>query len=575
MDISIKLSENVGSSVFQDGSTLLKSEAYSPQHRRILPDGKIQLRAKVRDKFNFVDHPVVETDAAGKCVTEFRCDCPDYRTNHEFCVHCAALVLDFAEKMNLVYATIPEPEAVCDAEEEAVEKGSQPVEKAPCLTDFSYKFCNSSWDLYPRIREPRIPQERYIQAFGDIARARSIYRMAGLWGGSCYGMSSTATMFQQSNEDTLISDFNESARIPSELQLGDCHQTLDMTLHQYIEMMQILQYSQCIRHESYTNRTSPNCLQILTQRVEEFHAGKAGPVIMHIWKNPKLEGGHAIVPYRLERTDDSEDILHIYDPNKPLVTSYAYLQKDEQGNYLNWRFPMSEYNVYSSSETGAALSMTTYEVYKTAWDNRGGPEVDNILSIKAGTAVKNTEGELLVRVTDNGVESYRDDIYQISVTEGGANGEVMISLPAGQYVICQEDLRENELSVHMAGIDLSVVAAATASEVVVQVEDESKIASVQIPQNSRYHIEILNTSAQTPEEVFLSGMTEAEKLNLIQKEGQLYADGLTTQCSLYINDVQQSLDRIIQMPREVIPEEIEPELVLSTTFEEKKEDNED
>lgn len=578
MDIRIKLLENCSSSVLRDASKLLKSEAYFPQPRDILPNGRILLRAKMRDSFNFVDHPLVEIDGTGESVSMFRCDCPDYRANHALCVHCVALLLDIEDETHLIQSAATTQEAESepvDVGEERPKEDLQTNEELPCLMDFSYQFCNSSWDLYPRIREPRIPLERYIQAFGDNARARSLYRMDGRWGGSCYGISATSSMFQQSNEDTRISDFNESAKIPSELHLEDCHQTLGMTLHQFIELVHILQYSKCINYEIDKNLKAPNCMEMLTRRVKEFQQGKLAPVVMCVWKNPELEGGHAVMPYRLETVSDSEDILHIYDPNRPLVTSCAYLQKDDQGNYLNWRFPMSENDVYSSNETGAKVSMTPYEVYKTAWDKRGSSEVDNILGIKSGVAVKNIAGELLVRVTASGVESCRDDVYQIPVMQGSENGNVMISLPAGQYNICQEDPQENELSVHLAGTDLSVLVTTTSREAVVQVEDRSMIASVQIPQpNSHYAIEILNTSGQMPEEVFLNGVTGTEKLHLVQKDGQLYADGLATRCTLYINDAQQSLDCIGQLTEKEIPEKREEEMVLNATPADKKAGNE-
>ena len=578
MDTRIKLPESCSSAALRDGSKLLQSKFYFPLPQNILPGGKILLRAKVCDSLNFVDHPKVELDTFDNTVSGFSCDCPDYRANHRFCMHCAALVLELAETTGLMQSATAAQETADDSSDftEGPPKEELTEDELPCLTDFSYTFCNSPWDLYPRVREPRIPLERYIQAFGNNARARSIYQMAGLWGGSCYGISATASMFQQNNGDTRITDFNENAKIPSELQLNDCHRELDLTLHQFIELVHILQYSGRISYEVNKNLATPDCLNMLAQRVKDFRHGKTTPTVMCVWRSPRMDGGHAIMPFRLETVSDSEDILHIYDPNRPMVTSYAYLQKDEQGNYLNWRFPMSENNVYSSSETGAKLSMTPYEVYKAAWDNRGSSAVDNILSIQPGVAVKDAAGELLVRVTDASVESFRDDIYQIPVMAGASDDRVMISLPVGQYTVCQENAQAKELSLHLAGTNLSVSVATTASEAVIVADDSLALASAEISQsNARYEIGIVNTFGQEAEEIFLNGLTGTEKLHLVQKDSNLYAAGLTAQCALYINDAYQSLDRIGQLVGQEIPAEQEADMVLNAADAAPKADNQD
>ena len=102
MDTRIKLPESCSSAALQDGSKLLQSKVYFPLPQNILPGGKILLRAKVCDSLNFVDHPKVELDTFDNTVSGFSCDCPDYRANHRFCMHCAALVLELAETTGLM-----------------------------------------------------------------------------------------------------------------------------------------------------------------------------------------------------------------------------------------------------------------------------------------------------------------------------------------------------------------------------------------------------------------------------------------------------------------------------------------
>lgn len=570
MAFNIMLPELCSDDVLQEGRVIRQSEGYAVLPAGLLPSGGILLQAKVTDSFNFVDHPWVELDIAEKAVSRFRCDCPAWRTSRRFCAHCAALVLELEEPQLVSMSASAEPDQT-DVPPAGVlaEEGD-----APDLRDLSYAFCNSAWDLYPRAKKPRIPLERYKQVFGDNARARFLYHMVGPWSGSCFGMVASASMLQQPESGICTADFSPDARIPSELALSDFSEALDMTLHTFIEAMHILQYSPVINSQVWENLLDPQCMENLAQRVAAFQRGEAAPVCMCIWEAPQ-KGGHAVLPYRLEKVSEREDVLHIYDPNWPMVTRYAYLNKDEEGRYLNWRFAMDNHMAYSS-ETGGQLSMDYYEIYKKEWDSRGGSGGGDLLSIQAGVAVMDRNGTVLARATEAGVESYRDDIFPILNRDGAADGAVMISLPAGSYTIRLEDSEQNELTVYLAGIDLSVEMTTTAREAVVGVEDGDMIAFAQITEpDARYTVEILNTAGLTSEEIQLIGITGQEGMCLLQKQGQLYGSGLANRTSLYINDAPVALERIGQLEEETSQEEPEMGLVTNAAAEEKPEEPQD
>ena len=572
MDMQIRLPETCSEEILQEGRRILKSKTYFPLPISVHQDGSLLLKAKIRDSFNFVDHPVVDVDATWGAVTWFLCDCPDYLKNRNFCAHCAALVLELADNTPATCSGVMSREEV-DTMPDNLEETAPKSAELPYLEEFSYTFCNSRWDLYPGVREPEIPLERFHQAFGRSARAMTLYRRHGKWGGSCHGISVTACMFRQGNEHTSISDFSAVATKPSELQLSDFNKAINMTLHQYVELMHILQFDWDVITETNQTARDPQCLDQLVQKTKAFQQGLGDPVVMGVFKNANYEGGHAIVPFRVEPAGDGEDLLYIYDPNHPMVTRYAYLQKDEQGNYLNWRFPMNDRDTYAS-QTDGQLTMNTYEVNKRAWDNRGGRKEQNMMNVLPGVAIMNAEGEVLARVTERGVESYCEDVCQIPLLDCVADGSVMLSMPAGVYGVCLEDSAKDELSVQLTGTDLSVEIATPAREVVVQVKDKAVVASVRISQqNIPYSIGILNTVGGEQEEVFLSGMTGAEALHVVQKNGQLYADGLTEKCTLYINEVQQSLDRIGRLQENEAHDEYEEEKIYNA-LDGKKEDNE-
>lgn len=562
MEIHTILPEDCREAVLSEGSALREQAGFLFRRPVVLADGRLQLQAKVQDSFHFVDHPRVELDAAGEAVQSYRCDCPDYRLNRRFCAHCVAVVLAFEAEFSALRDD--EPEIKGSGEQTDFLKGAQEDAVAPVVTDFSYAFCNSPEDLYPGKKgEIRIPLARYKQAFGDNELALENYDILGAWGGSCFGMVATASMLQHAEKDTCVSDFSETAGIPSELRLTDYNPAVNLTLHQFIEMLHILQLHDAVLEEMHSI-TGLRCVEAMAKRVEAFQRGEALPVLMGITGDI---GGHEVLPYRLEHTSPTEDVLHIYDPNWPLETRYAYLEKDEDDNYLNWRFPMSDDCVFSG-ENGDKIDMTCYETYQEVWNNRGGSAVRNKLKVNPGVVVKDMNGVLLARVTEKGVESFRDDIYEIRVRGGLRNGTGVISLPAGSYICCLEDACQEELSVRMTGLDLRVEITTAAREAMIQVEDENVLASARIAEpNARYTIEIHNSFGKDFEQVTLHGVTATEPLHLVQKEGRLYARGLTARAALYIDDERMPLSRISELVQEPELREEDRELLHNTVKE--------
>lgn len=553
MDNFITLPKNCRETILQEGLSLRQSKAFVPLPDRFLADGRRLLRAKVTDHFNFVDHPQVDLDSSGTAVSGYRCDCPDHRLSKNFCVHCAALV---AHRAQLCCE-----DAFGPAEAAPVLTESAP--KATRLEDLSYRFCNSSQDLYPGVSKPRIPLERYIQLFGNNARARSIYQRNTGWHGSCSGFVSSSTLLYQPDSGISLSDFRTDAKLPSQLQLADRSKKMDLTLHQFIEATQILQYATPIIYEKDRHLRKPRPIEQVVEQVVAFQEGKGEPVVLSVYKTPRFTGGHAILPFRLERISRTEDRLHIYDPNCPMTIRYATLQKDAAGRYLNWRFPMYDDTLYSSL-TGGKCTMTRYSVHKQAWEHRGSPDVDNMLSVDAGTALLSAEGELLARIGDEGVESFREDIYQIPEDFGDGQDSILLSLPADAYTLRLEDPTKDVLRARLTGIDFSVTLNTSAREASLCVNDREKLALARICQpNCRYTIEILNTAGEALEETVLTGITQADGLHLMLKDGQLYADGLTEQTALRVNEAQVSLEYIIPLAQEE-PLELEQELLVSS-----------
>lgn len=525
-----------------------------------LEGGGILLRAKVTDAFCFVDHPMVELDPSGAKITAYSCDCPESRVEGRFCAHCTALVIG-QQKMKKASSAAQKEDAPKQEKPEVQVQEAPENQNAegPELMDLSYKFCNAAYDLYPFEKNPNIPLERYIQVYGDNARARDLYESTtepgGGWGGSCFGFVSTTSLLYQPDGGVTVAEFDPNAKIPSEVALTAFNKSLDMTLHSFVEAMQITQYGNGMWYDI--------TLDELAAATEAFQNGTGEPIAMGIQSSRYSCDGHAILPFRLERTNGPEDILHIYDPNYPLKTRFGYLEKNAEGKYIHWRFPANDRKTYGS-RTGGILDHSPYARFKSVWDNRGGRKAKNLLIMKPGAALLDAAGAMMARVTESGVETFSDDVSHNIVMSGRSKGTPILSLPVGTFRVVMEDPDLEELSVRLIGMDLSIDCSTFAQEIELCVDDETKMAYVQIPTaDVRYTIRILNTLDETEEETVLNGVTEQDALCLKQEYGQLYASGLTEQAALYINRVNTSLDTIKKLEAEL--EEEQEELLIANS----------
>ncbi len=528
--------------------------------RRALPDGRLLLHGKATDAFNFVDHPRIILNQAGTAVLEYGCDCPQYRANRGFCAHCAALAGELKLHTNSpVLDFVPPVQAEHTPEQE----------DKPSLEEFSYRFCNSARDLYPGVSAPRIPLARYKQVFGDNLRARMLYKLAGLWGGSCFGMVATSTMLRQQDCSIEISHFNSSAQVPAELALSDRNGQLGMTLHQFIEAVHILQLTDSVSRWRHHYLEDEDHLDQLAEHVLAFQQGEGSPVGMAVWKSPKMDDGHSVLPYRLEKVSETEDKLYIYDPNWPLTVRYGYLEKDAQGRYTNWRFPMNDSTTYSG-DVGSKLSFDDYDVYKKAWDDHSGAAADSLLRVAAGTAVLDENGALVARVSPEGVETYRDDICRILITDGLSDPDtVLLSMPVGGYTVCNEDPNKKELTAELTGMERGVTVTTTARQVTVKVSDAEMLAYARITEpGCDYTVVISTANEELDEEVKLQGVTGREGLYFARQEQQLFGKGMEG-AALFMGQQQVSVDHI-----SVWNEEEEAELLVNSAQEQKPEEPE-
>ena len=536
MRLILPTSDYVKEAVMRQADDALRFARLHAIREKAGEDGSLTVCAKLTDSFGFVDHPRLTVDRTG-LLTRFRCDCAAYHDTGCLCRHCAALADAYFEEV----CAAPSAQEELPQEPPVEEQPAQAPLTPPPIGQISYSFCNSRLDLYPGKSSPRIPLIRYQQVFGKNARARMLYQSHPGWGGSCFGFATSASMFLMPADPMKAPDFKVGAAYPADLALTSRCGTLHMTLHTLLESLQIIQYSNpLIQRPRHDHLNDPNCLDELCRRVLHFQQTGEDPVGMGVARNPRFEGCHEIFPYWLELSPDGRDCLHIYDPNHPLKTRYAYLEKDETGHYTNWRFAMNDHNEYASAE-GGQLFFDDYADYKTAWDRRGGEQSEATMSVPRNVAIAGTDGRVLFRVTAEGTESFCDDIYQVILTDLGeeAQAQVMLNLPAGNYLVRNEDPQQESLQIMLTHTQQSITVRTDAPEVEILADDAAMAVSARIAQAGRsYCIELDAVYEEDSRMIQLEGTTAEGGLTFGCYGGSLRAEGTLNGelATLYIDE---------------------------------------
>lgn len=531
MNGKINLSQYVSGQVLAQAQALCRDGRVLHAAGRRQRDGSTEITGKCVDSFQFVDHPKVTVSPSGDRLQHCSCDCRQARAG-ELCVHCAALVLSCCETTDGPEEDEPAEERCTRAEDGA--EPSLPVgAEAPCaregsqkIREVSYSFCNSLADMYPGQTSHTIPLERYWLIFGHVAQAFMLFIHFQQWGGNCYGVSSTAAMFSQPGNDVLVSDFSDQALWPRELTRLSGHRVWKLTLLEFIEAMQLVQFCQPVARESQNSRQSPALLDEICRAVRAYERTGENPIILGVFGN---HGGHEIFPLRLEEVDASSSRLYIYDPNYPLQERCMTLTKDVAGHYTNWRFPMSQSITYSGGQDN--IDYNTYQTCHDAWNRRGAPDGGTAaFGLCRGVVVLDDAGAEVLRVTEREVLAYRDDVVVTRPRGGQAavtGDSALVWLRPGAYTVRREDRETETMSLQLADTEQFVAVSTDASEVTFHVSDALRAELAEIAQpDCRYTIRLYSTLPDTCRDVLLEGVTGAEGVRAAQIGGELYAAGL-------------------------------------------------
>lgn len=396
------------------------------------------------------------------------------------------------------------------------------------LDSLSYSFGNSN-RAYGYSANYKIPLERYQFMYGNTQQAYTYYRQSSVWGGNCFGMSSTSAMLLTEGNGVNLTDFRSGASKASSLSVRDSNAALGLNLTQFIEAMQISQKKSLIQKDL---GRSGNVLDEIVREVKEV--GKTGyPVLIAVYS---AQGGHALLAYRFEEMDSTTGRIYVYDCNYPNQTRYITVKKNQADTAAS----TGKYTAFSYRINDAYLCIrikyVDYETFYQVWRERGGSSEANLLSVSTDNIkIYDSAGRLAAELKDGELVTEREDIYE--VTEFGVTdeGEVMpddgryeLYLPAGEkFTVENTDSYQQEFEAELVGEDLKAGVSTNAGEVTFAMDQDTgeNAVDVEAEEGDLYEITLQSMADGDAEEVSVTGAGEGETVSVSSQKGEVGLEG--------------------------------------------------
>lgn len=363
----------------------------------------------------------------------------------------------------------------------------------------------------------RIPKVIYEYMLGKKEFTTQIFNCVQRWGGSCFGMAASSLLFNESEDDVERMDFNRKASNLVDLLVGDRSVKSNLSLTEFIECMQVAQYSPTVLAE---RNTTENDLMELCQRAEAMQEERGYPIVLMII-GPTEENAiasHALVIYKYEKGK-----MYVYDPNDPMVEHYITIEYDEQDKPKAWKYCVNNMYDWGSEVKGSTMCFASYESLLAAWNTRTSDQYVRSTRIQINVPdarIYDGEHNLVAEVKAGMFYSYHQDVYEVVDANIFRNaGEICtFYAPEGTYEI-QNTSSQPKLEVLMTGNTRSVQLETETDTVRVTVDDRIDSGKVVLlPQKEETYSIVLHTQGEA--EVIVNGSGKEGQNILVEQTAQ-------------------------------------------------------
>ena len=432
--------------------------------------------------------------------------------------------------------------------------------------DVSYGFGNTLNDFsYDRNIEA-IPKRVFQLVFGVTQRAEEYFNRNKVWNGNCFGMTATAGILFADGDDYAPAAFSEGKARANQLSLSDQYKMGFLSLQEFIEALQVVQYSEIVQIDlaknSFTTAYYTKPLNDLVAAVQYFEKTGNDPPVVAVYSAKGK--GHALLGYKVDFENDKSARLWVYDPNYPNNnTRYIKLNRSG-GEYTGWEYGISSKETWGSiNKEQSRISFIPYKDIYDAWQHRGAGlgSAGAVISVDKDLIIKDVDGDgpPLASISGGGVSSNSPDIFQMDylgvVLDENENiidtddGTVSLWLPADRYQVQWAGTPKNllgaapedGLNLTLTHTDQSASVTTGASTIIIDVDDSQQLNYVRFAAadaGRSYDVTLNSTLDKTTEKVRLTGTVEEDGTALSQRKGNIGVSGADA-ATLYINTVKQ------------------------------------
>ena len=436
--------------------------------------------------------------------------------------------------------------------------------------DLSYAFGNTANAF--SYGSAFIPQKAYQTMYGDTQRALKYFLAHQLWTGNCFGMVASAGILFENENKIMPSSFSEGKTYARELALTDSSAALHASLQEFVEALQVSQFSELVQYDLEQNKYDgirhPDALNDLVDRVKRFQETGHDPVLVSVYAQNGQ--GHALLGYRLEDVNAKTANLWVYDPNYPEDDSRYIVLTKENGNYIGWEYALSKKVTWHGPQRGQApISFVPYEDIYAVWTGRG-PGLGAggaLVSVNMDVDIRDAGGAWLASISDGELDARRSDIYKMDIlgVRIDGDGEIIenrsednttyLWLPADRYTVKRAEPVENiegllgdvePLEVSLTHINQSAEVTTEANTVILDVDDGQNLNYVRFePEDSgsAYSVSLSSGFGEDGQKVSLTGTVDGESGTALTKiEDNAAVMGVSDEtATLSINNVEQSI----------------------------------
>lgn len=401
------------------------------------------------------------------------------------------------------------------------------------IEHLTYKFENSA-AAFGYSGNYHIPLSSYQRIFGNTTKAKTYYAQHAMkpWGGNCAGFAATSAILHDYSNDAKPSSFKANAKLTSELSVSDKSAALDMDVTEFLEAMQIAQYTQLFKNARIENNVYTSSindgqsnLNKLYQMLKE-DIGKGTPALLAICQ----EGGHALLAYKIEEISNMESRVHVYDSNYPKQDRYFIFKKNNSGDWVSWSYDMGDvYGVWSTETASSYISYIPYSIIAEIWKTRGNlKENENMAFVNTkDVAIYDGNDKLAAMVYDGQLVSSKPDIYmmddELERNTGGGSSGIALGMPIDVYRLKNLDASVDDFQVSVIDTNLGVDVNTSAKEITVAVDDSCNSNAVYIhaATSDNYSVTLNSSYAYDNGTVMAKGKGSDDFLEISQCKGDI------------------------------------------------------